>query len=87
MKGTARKVRRIYNDRVIAGFPTETEEHHAENVSIIRELDIVHGHIFPYSPRPGTPAAELDAGTPTAQPTPTIEPTPTPTRPPISGRP
>jgi len=42
---------------LIAGFPTENEEHHEANLSIIRELGIVHGHIFPYSPRPGTPAA------------------------------
>ncbi|WP_416831471.1 MAG: MiaB/RimO family radical SAM methylthiotransferase [Erythrobacter sp.] len=44
---------------LIAGFPTETPEHHAANLSIIEELDIVHGHIFPYSPRPGTPAARM----------------------------
>ncbi|XUU59674.1 tRNA (N(6)-L-threonylcarbamoyladenosine(37)-C(2))-methylthiotransferase MtaB [Erythrobacter sp. HA6-11] len=44
---------------LIAGFPTETEAHHAENLSIIRELDIVHGHIFPFSPREGTPAARM----------------------------
>ncbi|EDL47959.1 MiaB/RimO family radical SAM methylthiotransferase [Erythrobacter sp. SD-21] len=44
---------------LIAGFPTETEEHHASNLSIIRELAILHGHIFPYSPRPGTPAARM----------------------------
>ena len=44
---------------LIAGFPTETEEHHAANISIIDELNIVHGHIFPYSPRPGTPAARM----------------------------
>jgi threonylcarbamoyladenosine tRNA methylthiotransferase MtaB len=44
---------------LIAGFPTETEEHHAANLAIIRELNIVHGHIFPYSPRPGTPAARM----------------------------
>ena len=44
---------------LIAGFPTETEEHHAANLSIIGELGIVHGHIFPYSPRPGTPAARM----------------------------
>jgi threonylcarbamoyladenosine tRNA methylthiotransferase MtaB len=44
---------------LIAGFPTESDAHHAENLSIIRELDIVHGHIFPYSPRPGTPAARM----------------------------
>ncbi|MEL7319265.1 MAG: radical SAM protein, partial [Pseudomonadota bacterium] len=50
---------------LIAGFPTESEEHHAANLSIIDTLDIVHGHIFPYSPRPGTPAArmpQLDRG-------------------------
>ena len=44
---------------LIAGFPTETDAHHQENLSIIRELNIVHGHIFPYSPRPGTPAARM----------------------------
>lgn len=44
---------------LIAGFPTETEAHHAENRSIIAELGIVHGHVFPYSPRPNTPAARM----------------------------
>ncbi len=44
---------------LIAGFPTENDDHHQANLSIIRELGIVHGHIFPYSPRPGTPAARM----------------------------
>jgi threonylcarbamoyladenosine tRNA methylthiotransferase MtaB len=44
---------------LIAGFPTESPAHHTENLAIIRELAIVHGHIFPYSPRPGTPAARM----------------------------
>ena len=44
---------------LIAGFPTETETMHANNLSIIAECRIVHGHIFPYSPRPGTPAARM----------------------------
>lgn len=44
---------------LIAGFPTEDDKMHAANRSIIRELGIVHGHIFPYSPRPGTPAARM----------------------------
>ena len=44
---------------LIAGFPTETQAHHADNLSIIDELDIVHAHIFPFSPRPGTPAARM----------------------------
>jgi threonylcarbamoyladenosine tRNA methylthiotransferase MtaB len=44
---------------LIAGFPTESEAHHTDNLSIIDQLDIVHAHIFPYSPRPGTPAARM----------------------------
>lgn len=44
---------------LIAGFPTENEAHHAANLSIVRELGVVHGHVFPYSPRPGTPAARM----------------------------
>ena len=44
---------------LIAGFPTETPEMHANNLAILRECAVVHGHIFPYSPRPGTPAARM----------------------------
>jgi threonylcarbamoyladenosine tRNA methylthiotransferase MtaB len=44
---------------LIAGFPTEDAAMHAANRSIIRELGVVHGHVFPYSPRPGTPAARM----------------------------
>ena len=44
---------------LIAGFPTEDDAHHAANLAIIDELGIVHAHIFPYSPRPGTPAARM----------------------------
>ena len=44
---------------LIAGFPTEDAAMHADNVSIVRECGIVHGHVFPYSPRPGTPAARM----------------------------
>lgn len=44
---------------LIAGFPTETEDMHRANLSIVEELDIVHGHVFPYSPRPRTPAARM----------------------------
>lgn len=44
---------------LIAGFPTETEEMHQANRSIVAELEIVHGHIFPFSPRKGTPAARM----------------------------
>jgi threonylcarbamoyladenosine tRNA methylthiotransferase MtaB len=44
---------------LIAGFPTEDETMHEANLSIVRELDIVHGHVFAYSPRPRTPAARM----------------------------
>jgi threonylcarbamoyladenosine tRNA methylthiotransferase MtaB len=44
---------------LIAGFPTEDEAAHADNLSAIRELGVVHGHVFPYSRRPGTPAARM----------------------------
>lgn len=44
---------------LIAGFPTEDAEAHAANLSIIAELGIVHGHVFPYSARVGTPAARM----------------------------
>jgi len=44
---------------LIAGFPTEDEAAHAANLAIIGELGIVHGHVFPYSARTGTPAARM----------------------------
>jgi threonylcarbamoyladenosine tRNA methylthiotransferase MtaB len=44
---------------LIAGFPTEDEAMHRANCAIVGELGIVHGHVFPYSPRPRTPAARM----------------------------
>jgi threonylcarbamoyladenosine tRNA methylthiotransferase MtaB len=44
---------------LIAGFPTESDTMHRNSLAIVRELAVVHGHIFPYSPRPGTPAARM----------------------------
>jgi threonylcarbamoyladenosine tRNA methylthiotransferase MtaB len=44
---------------LIAGFPTEDDAAHAANRSIIAELEIVHGHVFPYSVWAGTPAARM----------------------------
>jgi threonylcarbamoyladenosine tRNA methylthiotransferase MtaB len=44
---------------LIAGFPTEDDAMHRANLSIVDELSIVHGHVFPYSPRPRTPAARM----------------------------
>jgi len=44
---------------LIAGFPTETDEMHENSVALVDECDIVMGHIFPFSPKRGTPAARM----------------------------
>lgn len=44
---------------LIAGFPTESAAAHEANLAVVAELGIVHGHVFPYSTRPGTPAARM----------------------------
>jgi threonylcarbamoyladenosine tRNA methylthiotransferase MtaB len=46
---------------LIAGFPTETDELFAETLNFITTMDIPFLHVFPYSPRPGTPAARMPA--------------------------
>lgn len=50
---------------LIAGFPTESEAAHANSHGLIAEAGLVHVHVFPFSPRPGTAAArmpQLDPG-------------------------
>ncbi len=44
---------------IIAGFPTEDDAMFAASLAIVAECAIVHGHIFPYSPKIGTPAARM----------------------------
>jgi len=44
---------------IIAGFPTETEEAFARSLELIEECGLTFLHVFPYSPRPGTPAARM----------------------------
>ncbi len=44
---------------MIAGFPTETEEMFANAARLAEDCGIAHLHVFPYSPRPGTPAARM----------------------------
>ncbi len=44
---------------LIAGFPTETDEMHENSLRLIEDCDIVMGHIFPFSPKQGTPAARM----------------------------
>ncbi|MEM9582200.1 MAG: tRNA (N(6)-L-threonylcarbamoyladenosine(37)-C(2))-methylthiotransferase MtaB [Pseudomonadota bacterium] len=44
---------------IIAGFPTETDEMFANSLKLVEECDLTWLHVFPYSPRPGTPAARM----------------------------
>jgi threonylcarbamoyladenosine tRNA methylthiotransferase MtaB len=44
---------------LIAGFPTETEEMFERSLSLVDACDLTFLHVFPYSPRPGTPAARM----------------------------
>ena len=44
---------------LIAGFPTETEEAALNSLKLLDDCDIVAAHIFPFSPRPNTPAARM----------------------------
>ncbi|APG92869.1 tRNA (N(6)-L-threonylcarbamoyladenosine(37)-C(2))-methylthiotransferase MtaB [Sinorhizobium americanum] len=44
---------------MIAGFPTETEEMFESAARLAEDCGIAHLHVFPYSPRPGTPAARM----------------------------
>ncbi|MBX3537004.1 MAG: tRNA (N(6)-L-threonylcarbamoyladenosine(37)-C(2))-methylthiotransferase MtaB [Chelatococcus sp.] len=49
----------VFGADIIAGFPTETEDMFARSLAIIDECDLTHLHVFPFSPRPGTPAARM----------------------------
>jgi threonylcarbamoyladenosine tRNA methylthiotransferase MtaB len=44
---------------LIAGFPTETEAMFARSLSLVDDCGLAHLHVFPFSPRPGTPAARM----------------------------
>ncbi len=44
---------------IIAGFPTEDDAMFENSLALVDQCDIVHGHIFPYSPKAGTPAARM----------------------------
>jgi threonylcarbamoyladenosine tRNA methylthiotransferase MtaB len=44
---------------LIAGFPTETEDMALNSLRLLEECDVVAAHIFPFSPRPNTPAARM----------------------------
>jgi threonylcarbamoyladenosine tRNA methylthiotransferase MtaB len=44
---------------IIAGFPGETETEFAESLAFVKEINFAGGHVFTYSPRPGTGAAKM----------------------------
>lgn len=44
---------------IIAGFPTEDAEMFQRSVDLVDEIGLTHLHVFPFSPRPGTPAARM----------------------------
>ena len=49
----------VFGCDIIAGFPTETEEMFQNSLRLIEECNITFLHVFPYSPRPDTPAARM----------------------------
>jgi threonylcarbamoyladenosine tRNA methylthiotransferase MtaB len=49
----------VFGADIIAGFPTEDEEMFARSLAIVDECSLTHLHVFPFSPRPGTPAARM----------------------------
>ena len=49
----------VFGADVIAGFPTETDQAHQATLDMIAAANITHLHVFPYSPRAGTPAADM----------------------------
>jgi threonylcarbamoyladenosine tRNA methylthiotransferase MtaB len=49
----------VFGGDIIAGFPTETEEMFNRSLDLVDECGLTQLHVFPFSPRPGTPAARM----------------------------
>jgi threonylcarbamoyladenosine tRNA methylthiotransferase MtaB len=56
----------VFGADLIAGFPTETDAMHAETLDLIEACGLTYLHVFPYSARPGTPAARMPPVEPAA---------------------
>ncbi|WP_181763380.1 tRNA (N(6)-L-threonylcarbamoyladenosine(37)-C(2))-methylthiotransferase MtaB [Mesorhizobium sp. B2-4-15] len=56
-----RKLRKdiVFGADIIAGFPTETDDMFENSMKIVAECGLTHLHVFPFSPREGTPAARM----------------------------
>ena len=55
----ARRPGIVFGADIIAGFPTETEDTFARSLDLVDECGLTYLHVFPFSPRPGTPAARM----------------------------
>jgi threonylcarbamoyladenosine tRNA methylthiotransferase MtaB len=49
----------VFGADIIAGFPTETADMFARSLDLVDECGLTHLHVFPFSVRPGTPAARM----------------------------
>ncbi|MEI6798550.1 MAG: tRNA (N(6)-L-threonylcarbamoyladenosine(37)-C(2))-methylthiotransferase MtaB [Pseudomonadota bacterium] len=49
----------VFGADLIAGFPTETEEMFVNSLKLVEDCDLTFLHVFPFSPRKGTPAARM----------------------------
>ena len=49
----------VFGADLIAGFPTETEAAFENTLALVADCGLTYLHVFPYSPRPGTPAARM----------------------------
>jgi threonylcarbamoyladenosine tRNA methylthiotransferase MtaB len=49
----------VFGADLIAGFPTESEDMFRGSLDLVAECGLTHLHVFPFSPRPGTPAARM----------------------------
>jgi threonylcarbamoyladenosine tRNA methylthiotransferase MtaB len=49
----------VFGADIIAGFPTETDDAFARSRDLVADCGLTHLHVFPYSERPGTPAARM----------------------------
>ncbi|MGB7256886.1 MAG: tRNA (N(6)-L-threonylcarbamoyladenosine(37)-C(2))-methylthiotransferase MtaB [Pseudolabrys sp.] len=62
--GFCQQIRRLrpnvaFGADIIAGFPTEDEDMFARSLDLVDECGLTQLHVFPFSPRPGTPAARM----------------------------
>ncbi len=58
-KARARRPDVVFGADLIAGFPTETDTMFADTLALVEQADLLWLHVFPYSPRAGTPAARM----------------------------